>query len=393
LRALFLGPVPPRPGGGSISRGQIIAGLAEAGWEIAVVAPITAEAFHRDGDSYAAQHPRLRVYRYLVPNFHLESEKRAPLDLCAAEAEQVPRLLHQLISSFEPEILIAGIETCGDAIRALAQEYNLPWSVWLRGNPTSQILAGSHPEERVGPFIEMLKAADLVVAVAQYMADDLSLQFGLDEIAVVPNAIDLEAFAARIPSPELVRTLNIEQSTPMVLAPANFTGRKRPFDFVRAAARVLKSRRDTLFVMVGTGPMQREVMALVDDLGINQNFRFPGLVPYAMMPDLFALSDIVVMTSEAEGLARVYVETMAAARPLVASDIAAAKEIIEDGNNGLLFSLGKDDELAERLISLLDDPERRLVLGSAAQQSVGDRGICAAVDAYIKIYSRLEPQN
>jgi hypothetical protein len=63
LRVLFVGLLPPRPGGASVSLGQLVAGLAQAGVEIAAIAPITAATMLDGGYWYAARHPRLRVYR------------------------------------------------------------------------------------------------------------------------------------------------------------------------------------------------------------------------------------------------------------------------------------------------------------------------------------------
>ena len=65
--------------------------------------------------------------------------------------------------------------------------------------------------------------------------------------------------------------------------------------------------------------------------------RFAGWIDYARMPDYINLGDIVVMPSESEGLARVYLEAQACARVLVASDIPPAREVVTEGETGLLF--------------------------------------------------------
>jgi glycosyltransferase involved in cell wall biosynthesis len=75
------------------------------------------------------------------------------------------------------------------------------------------------------------------------------------------------------------------------------------------------------------------------------------------------------MTSEAEGMARAYLETMASARPLIASDIAAARELVRDGVTGLLFAVGDHAALAGHILSLLDDPDRRRSMGNEARSA------------------------
>jgi glycosyltransferase involved in cell wall biosynthesis len=75
---------------------------------------------------------------------------------------------------------------------------------------------------------------------------------------------------------------------------------------------------------------------------------------------------------------------MASGLTLVASSIASAREIVDDGRNGFLFPLGDDRALAERVIELVRDPERRAAIGRNARASVADRGIERAVAAYVR---------
>ena len=64
LRAIFVTVLPPRPGGASVSLGQLLPGLVGAGVELCAVAPITTASMLDEGDWYAARHPQLHVVRY-----------------------------------------------------------------------------------------------------------------------------------------------------------------------------------------------------------------------------------------------------------------------------------------------------------------------------------------
>src|SRR3954451_19323649 len=141
IRAVLIGVLPPRPGGASVSVGQIAAGIARAGHEIAVIAPITAESL-QGGDRYAAQHPELRILRYLMPRYYNDSYNPVAADLAAAQDRGIRRLIRELTSSFQPNLVIAGHEIFGSIGRELARDLRLPWCQWLRGSPTGQILAG-----------------------------------------------------------------------------------------------------------------------------------------------------------------------------------------------------------------------------------------------------------
>ena len=68
MRLVYVGTLPPHPGGSAISSAQLLVALAERGHEIRAVAPMTAAAL-ASGDAFAGRHPRIDVRRYVVPYF------------------------------------------------------------------------------------------------------------------------------------------------------------------------------------------------------------------------------------------------------------------------------------------------------------------------------------
>ena len=388
FRAVIAGVLPPRPGGASVSLGQIFAGLARAGAAICVVAPITTETMSGEGDWYAARNPELRVLRYWVPSYYAEPNKPMPADIAAAEDTHVPRIIRELAASFEPELLVAGVESIGHLVQPLAAELGLPWCQLLRGSPTAEILSGSYDADPTA-FLERLRAADLVIAVARYMAEGLEREFGIAGIQTIPNAVDLAAFAPRPPPGDLASRLDLAPTAPMVLGPGRLLERKRPLDILRAAPRVLARRPETVFVLAGTGDQQAAIESFVRERGIERGVRLPGWITPDQMPALYHRAQVVVMASSEEGMSRVYLEAMASGCPLVASDIAPARELITHGMDGMLFPLGDHAALAGRIIELLADPPRQRALGRAARQAVADRGIDRAVADYGAVFARL----
>ena len=77
LDLLFVGLLPPHPGGAAISAGQIVTGLARRGHAVRAVAPITEDAA-RDGDPFAARQPALEITRFTVPYFYVSPQTPAP---------------------------------------------------------------------------------------------------------------------------------------------------------------------------------------------------------------------------------------------------------------------------------------------------------------------------
>ena len=91
------------------------------------------------------------------------------------------------------------------------------------------------------------------------------------------------------------------------------------------------------------------------------------------------------MPSEFEGLARAYVEAQACGRALVASDIPAAREVIVDGETGLLFPAGDVAALTAATLRLAAAPEMRAAIGRRARARAACHALGTAVDAYERL--------
>ncbi len=88
------------------------------------------------------------------------------------------------------------------------------------------------------------------------------------------------------------------------------------------------------------------------------------------MAELLSVSDIGVLTSKAEGFSNSILEYMAAALPVVATDVGGAAEAIVPGETGYLVASGDDEQMAERIISLLRDPEGSRRMGAQGRERV-----------------------
>ena len=107
------------------------------------------------------------------------------------------------------------------------------------------------------------------------------------------------------------------------------------------------------------------------------------------MPALLSCADIVVMPSAGEAQARVYLETQASGRTLLASDIAAAREVVEDGRTGLLFRTGDANHLAERLLEAARDPRLRERIGQQARERVAGHSLPRVAARYSELFRGL----
>jgi len=146
--------------------------------------------------------------------------------------------------------------------------------------------------------------------------------------------------------------------------------------FLRAAARVRAAMAEADFVVAGEGPLVEPLRALAAELGIADGVFFIGRC--ARVADLLAASSVCVLSSKAEGFSNSILEYMAAARPVVATDVGGAREAVVEGETGHLVAPGDEVALATRLVSLLGDPARARAMGEAGRRVVEQKFSCGA---------------
>jgi glycosyltransferase involved in cell wall biosynthesis len=138
--------------------------------------------------------------------------------------------------------------------------------------------------------------------------------------------------------------------------------------FLKAAALTLQEAPRTYFVLAGDGPERRKLEHLARELGIVDRVRFLGVV--ANVPAILKTVDVSVLSSVHEALPLTLLEAMAAARPVVTTDVGSVCEIVEDGVNGFVVPSGATEQFAQAILRLLRDPELARRFGQAGRHKV-----------------------
>jgi glycosyltransferase involved in cell wall biosynthesis len=141
--------------------------------------------------------------------------------------------------------------------------------------------------------------------------------------------------------------------------------------FLRAAARVRAAVPDAGFVIAGEGELMKELRDLTAQLGIQDEVFFIGRCD--SVANLLFASDVGVLSSRAEGFANAILEYMAAGLPVVATDVGGAREAIADGETGYVVASGDDEKMADRIIEVLNEPERARVMGERGRVFVAEK--------------------
>lgn len=217
--------------------------------------------------------------------------------------------------------------------------------------------------------------ADRVVANAPAVAEAALRERGLarEKVVVIPNGVDLERFdPCRHPRDEAralaAREWGIAGDEEVVGAIGSLTPVKGHSDLFDAAARVVARRPRTRFVIVGDGPLRPELEAQVLRLGLREHVVFAGV--RGDVPHVLASCDVVALPSHTEGLSNVLLESMAMARPVVATAVGGNPDVLRDGTSGRLVPARDPEALAASLAGMIEDPEAAWAMGREARRDV-----------------------
>ena len=212
-------------------------------------------------------------------------------------------------------------------------------------------------------------------------------RFAEHNVRVIYNGVEIERFAG-VPRDRERLFPGTSGGKLIVLVGNMHTDVKGHPLLIQAAAEVVREFPKTRFVFAGDGALRSELEDQVARLGLQENVLFLGR--RNDVPEILACCDIGVLPSKAEGLPNAVLEYLAAGLPTVASNVGGNAEIIQDGQNGLLFPSDNAQALGQALLRLLREPEFASALGRAGQDHVRKNfSFDRMIDQVDKMYSEL----
>ena len=220
------------------------------------------------------------------------------------------------------------------------------------------------------------------VSISKEVAKTVKAQYGgrLDT-PVIYNGIPTARFSSR--------TLANDRKEKLVLLHVGrFAPQKNHFLLVDSFSRVLLQHPYIELWLVGDGPTRPDVERLVLERKLQDHVRFLG--SRKDVPELLAQSDVLLLSSDWEGVPLVILEAMAAGKPVVATRVGGVPELVENGKTGLLVPPQNPEAFAGAILRLLKDPELRRRLGGAARRRALEHfDIQKTAQAYAELYLKL----
>ncbi len=156
--------------------------------------------------------------------------------------------------------------------------------------------------------------------------------------------------------------------------------------------RFLKDIPNAELVLTGDGPEKENLMLLAKQLGIETRTRFLGF--RNDVSEVLSSFDVFVLSSSFEGLGDVVLEAMSMNLPVIVTDLPPLREIVRQGENGIIVPVGGDKAIADALVKLYKDPSLRARLGDKGRETIfGKFDDGTMVKKYEDLYLKLIQDN
>ncbi|MEZ5394895.1 MAG: glycosyltransferase [Bryobacterales bacterium] len=220
--------------------------------------------------------------------------------------------------------------------------------------------------------LDVADAIDLRVAISEAGRERLiEMQTPEEAIRVIPNGVDLDRFEpSRFDRAELRREWNIPARAFVVAFVGRLDRVKRPLLLADVARELDRLEADeVVFLVAGDGPEHEPLISRISAIGVDRSFRVLGHVDAP--EEVLAAADLLILTSEAEGVPLALLESLAMRTPVLACRAGAIEEALSE-DCGVLVEPGRDEavRLAEEIVELSADSQRLEAMGEAGRRYV-----------------------
>ncbi|MDR3573738.1 MAG: glycosyltransferase family 4 protein [Anaerolineaceae bacterium] len=268
-----------------------------------------------------------------------------------------------------------------------------------RGDPTDfnaiRYMPRSIPKVLVlhGTTLSVYRSARVVrdymsttVAISPRIEQDLLSSYGFhtDKLRLIPHGVDVESF--------FNHSLREKHSGPLkILSHGRIDRNKGVFWLPEILGELDKHAKDWRCTVSGDGPDLTELRRRVTESGLSDRIEFTGWTPSQNVPLLMHRHDVFLCPTAYEGFLIALIEAMAGGCAPVVSRLPGITDwIVQDGENGLLFSIGNVRQAAQHLLSLLSDLPRLDAIRQRAQEGVSKYSLDATTEQYHQLFCDIQ---
>ena len=304
-----------------------------------------------------------------------------------------------LITRIKPELLHAHSPILvGYAAYKSARKNNLPVVYEVRAFwedaavDQGKMKQGSF-RYRVIRYLEtrLLKKVDAITVICEGLKKDI-LQRGIpgEKVFVVQNGVDTERFVPIIKDEDLLNKLSLRKKTVIGFIGTlfNFEG----IELLIEGMRLLKNHNDIVCVIVGYGQAEEKLKTLIKKYNLEGKVKFLGKISNEVIESYYSIIDIFIYPRLSFRITELVsplkpLEAMAMGKIVIASDVGGLKELVNDGEDGLLFKAGDTHDLVEKILYVINNETVARKLGRTARKNmVQNRNWTRIAETYKKVY-------
>jgi len=226
-----------------------------------------------------------------------------------------------------------------------------------------------------------LVSADLVLVNSAAVEQEIRAHnLPIRRVEIVPNGVDLETFRPANDWPN---------DGGYILFVGRLVPQKGVTFLLQALSVVLQRFPDTRLIIAGDGELDLFLKRIARHLGIPHRVSFVDWKTGPDLVELYQQAKLVVVPSCYEPFGIVALEAMACGRPVIASRTGGLVEILHDGVNGFLVEVGNYLQLAQRMVTLIQDDELRLDIGEAARRRAAEFSWQRVIARTLELYDSI----
>ena len=322
-------------------------------------------------------------------------------DYSGGMSRRFRKLIARAVRAHRPDVIhAASPDVIGLWASDVAREFGLPLVYEVRGlwHETSVAMGRIEPgsaayEKMSATFVEALKRADAIVTLSETVKAEIGRSgIPLERVHLVPNGVDVDRFSPRERPGDLAQELGIAPEEAVI----GYVGSLRPFEGLELTLRALSKLRDRGLpvrgVFAGAGESLDDLEEVAATLDLGDIVHFVGRVTHDRAPDYVALIDIYTMPRVRSRVTELVTplkpyEALAAGKAVVVSDVAALREIVKDGETGMVCRADDADDLGDKCERLVRNPGLRKDLGQKGRAwVVAERSWRDLAGRYPEIY-------
>lgn len=328
------------------------------------------------------------IFRYPAINLPISAKVPAAIPISPFVDRLLPTLKLDVIHTHHPFLL-------GQTAANKAEELGLPLIFTFHTRYREYVHYFPMPQDAVQDFLrdavdiwmgEYLQKCHHIIVPSESMKTQLMDEFGITEqITVIPTGVDMRPYQAA--DGQVIRAARGWGSDQVLISIGRLAPEKNWKTLIQAFAHALPAHPTLRLVLVGDGPSLEDLKAFARDLGIAHRVEFTGPLPFTDIPRYLKAADLFGFASSSETQGLVTMEALAAGLPVVAVDATGTRDVIRDGQDGLLTE-NDPVALGQALCRILENKTLFQFFKNAAHARAKDFDLVLQSNRMLEVYKQ-----